>query len=252
MQPAVLNALADVVRNVIGMVITPRATFTRFGKRAPWLAAWIMVLATSLITTGIVFRVVATDTSFETIAKDKIVWDAEAVGLTVTPQVLAEQTEQLRNQRRHWYLFAVYAVLVSTLGLSVFFYVVLKLARANITFRSVFAVVCWSMVIYRVIGGIPTIISLLVTNSADFKPAPPEAWSPTSLARLVSRDDVSHNVYSAISKIDPFLVWWLAVLSIGFATIARNLTATRSVAIIAASEIVYLALNAVGALQGAS
>ena len=50
-----------------------------------------------------------------------------------------------------------------------------------------------------------------------------------AMAHLISRSAVAPNVYSAISKLDILLIWWLAVLALGVA-----------------AEALYLALNATG------
>jgi hypothetical protein len=66
------------------------------------------------------------------------------------------------------------------------------------------------------------------------------------MAQIVSRSAVSPNVYSAISKLDLFLVWWLAVLAIGFSRTSKNLSVARSAALVTATEAVYLVFNAAG------
>jgi hypothetical protein len=136
------------------------------------------------------------------------------------------------------------------LPLSLFFYLVLLAAKAGTTFRKVFAVMCWSFVIYRCVGGIFVILALSIRGAAGFIPAVPEAWSPTSLAHLIPPTAVTPNVYSALSKLDPFLIWWLAVTAIGFSRTSTNLSIAKSMAIVTVSEAIYLALNASGVLAG--
>jgi hypothetical protein len=75
---------------------------------------------------------------------------------------------------------------------------------------------------------------------------PAEAWSLTSLAQLVPPDAVPPNAYAAISKLDIFLVWWLAVLTQGFSGTSDNLTVAKSAFLVVGTEIGYLALNALG------
>jgi hypothetical protein len=52
-----------------------------------------------------------------------------------------------------------------------------------------------------------------------------------------ARNSVGPNVYSAISKLDVFLLWWLAMLAIGFAKVSRSLSRTRSAVLIAGGEV---------------
>jgi hypothetical protein len=66
-----------------------------------------------------------------------------------------------------------------------------------------------------------------------------------------ARNSVGPNVYSAISKLDVFLLWWLAMLAIGFAKVSNNLSLARSAVLVAGSEVLYLFANAAGWLPGA-
>jgi hypothetical protein len=235
-----------------GIVISPSRTFEDINSRPSWVIPFVLLLIFNVAITFVAYRVLVTPSNFERVATAKVQWDASAAGKKLTPADVQQQIDAIRRVRERWYTLPLYAVLVSTLALSAFFYVVLRLARANTTFIKVFSVVCWAFVIYRCIGGSFTLIALLVHGSANFVPAPAEAWSPTSLAQVVARNSVGPNVYSAISKLDIFLLWWLAILAIGFAKISKNLSLTRSAVIVAGSEVLYLFANAAGWLPGAS
>jgi hypothetical protein len=179
-------------------------------------------------------------------ARTKVQWDASLAGPQKSRGTEEQQIGTLRREREYWYLLPLIAVPVSVLAVSIFFYIVLLLARAGVTFLKVLVVVCWAFVIYRCIGGVFTIVALLARGRADFFPGPAEAWSPTSLAQLISRSSVSPNVYSALSKLDVFLVWWLAVLAIGFSKISSSLSVARAAVLVTASEVLYLLVNASG------
>jgi ABC-type Na+ efflux pump permease subunit len=235
-----------------GIVISPAKTFEDINRRPSWVIPFVLLLIFNSAITFVVYRVLVTPSNFERVATAKVQWDASAAGKQLTQAEVQQQIDALRRQRERWYILPLYAVLVSTLGLSAFFYVLLRLARAKTTFNKVFSVVCWAFVIYRCIGGSFTLIALLVHGSANFVPAPDQAWSPTSLAQAVARNSVGPNVYSAISKVDVFLLWWLAMLVIGFAKVSRNLSLSRSAVLIAGSEVLYLIANAAGWLPGAS
>jgi Yip1-like protein len=227
-----------------GIVISPAKTFEDINRRPSWVIPFVLLLIFNSAITFVVYRVLVTPSNFESVATAKVQWDASESGKELTQADLQQQVDAVRRARERWYILPLYAVLVSTLGLSAFFYVFLRLARAKPAFIKVFSVVCWAFVIYRCIGGSFTLIALLVHGSANFIPAPDEAWSPTSLAQVVARNSVGPNVYSAISKLDVFLVWWLAILAIGFAKVSRGLSLTRSALLIAGSEVLYLIANA--------
>jgi hypothetical protein len=235
-----------------GIVISPARTFEDINRRPSWITPFVLLLIFNAAITFVAYRVLVTPSNFERVATAKVQWDAGAAGKELTQADVQQQIDAIPRQQGRWYILPLYAVLVSTLALSAFFYVVLRLARAKTTFNKVFSVVCWAFVIYRCIGGSLALIALLVHGSANFVPAPAEAWSPTSLAQVVARNSVGPNVYSAISKLDVFLLWWLAMLTIGFAKVSRNLSLTRSAVLVAGCEALYLFANAADWLPGAS
>lgn len=232
------------------IVFSPKATFRDINRRPSWILPFVLLLLINLAISFVVYRVLVTDRNFEQIALTRAEWDARAAGTHKPASGLSEQIEAIRNQRNHWYSLPLFAVPVSLLGLSLVFYLILLLAKAGISFAKVFTAMCWSFVIYRGIGGVATIIALLVRGPDKFFPAVPESWSPTSLAHVVVRTSVSPNVYSAISKLDIFLVWWLAVLSVGFVTLSKNLSIAKAVVLVAAAEVLYLVINAAGWFAG--
>jgi hypothetical protein len=229
------------------ILIAPKKAFDALNQRPTWLLPVALIFLFNLLTQFVVYRIIVRDANFDQVARAKIEWDSSSASTSA----LSTQTqlEALRRERRYWYVLPVISIPVVLLALSLFFYVVLQFARAGTTFRKVFAVVCWSFVIYRCLGGIVVLATLLIRGSANFFPAPAEAWSPTSLAQLVPRSAVSHDAYSAISKLDVFLIWWLAVMAIGFSRVSRSLSIARSIAVVASVELLYLALNAAGLLH---
>jgi hypothetical protein len=238
-------------QKLTSIVVAPSKAFDAINRRPTWILPLGLLFVFTLLADFVVYRVVVTDANFERIALAKIDWDAHASVPRQSTGSMGQQIEAIKRQRKYWYLLPLAAIPLSVLPLSFFFYLVLLVARAGTTFRKVFAVMCWSFVIYRCVGGIFVIAALLIRGAEGFIPAVPEAWSPTSLAHVISPTAVSPNVYSTISKIDPFLIWWLAVAAIGFSRTSNSLSIARSTAIVAASEAVYLVLNASGVFAGA-
>ena len=234
------------LEKLTAIVASPNKAFDAIRQRPTWVLPLALFFALNLLTQFVLYRVIATDANFDQIARAKIEWDARAAGLHPTQSGMETQIAALRQQRNYWYAEPLIGVPLSLLPMAVFFYILLRLVQAGTTFRMVFSVLCWSFVIYRGIGGVFIIAALLIHGAANFFPAPPEAWSPTSMAQLVSRSAASPNVYSAISKLDLFLVWWLAVLAIGFSRTSRSLSLKRSTALVATTEIAYLVFNAAG------
>lgn len=234
------------LQRLAGIVVSPAKTFEDINQRPAWVLPFALLLFFHLLGDFVVFRVLITDANFDQMARTKVQWDASMAGSQQQPAKLDQQIDTLRRERQYWYLFLLIAVPVSVLGVSLFFYIVLRLAGAGATLYKVFIVVCWASLIYRCIGGLFTTTALLIRGPANFFPGPSEAWSPTSLAQLISRSSVPPNVYSALSKLDIFMVWWLAILTIGFSKISKTLSLAKSVALVASSEILYLLIHASG------
>ncbi|HEY6945352.1 MAG TPA: YIP1 family protein [Candidatus Acidoferrum sp.] len=232
------------LQRLAGIVISPRKTFEDIQQRPTWILPVALLLVFHLLGDFVLFRVVITDANFDQLARAKVQGDAGVAGRQNSPAEEAQQIDTLRRERVHWYFFTLIAVPLSLLVLSLFFYIVLRLTGTDVTFPKVLVVVCWTSVIYRCIGGAFTITTLLVRGPANFFPGPSEAWSPTSIAQLVPRSAVSPKVYSSLVKLDIFLVWWLAVLSIGFAKISKNLSLAKSGVLVAVCEVIYLLVNA--------
>jgi hypothetical protein len=239
-------------QKLAGLITSPRKTFAEIKADPSWVVPFVLIVLITYVLNFIVYQVLVTNANFDQVARAKVVWDAAEKGIAATPGEIDKGTAVLRTQRSRWYLLPIFGVVVSALGISALFWAIFRLLRAGLTFQKVFSVVCWSFVIYRVIGGALTAVALCVRGPAQFNPAPPEAWSPTSFAHLLSRSSVSPNLYSAISKLDIFLIWFLVLLAIGFSSAARNLSLRTASIVVAACEMVYLMLNAVGALPGAS
>jgi hypothetical protein len=236
------------LQRLAGLVVSPSKTFEDINQRPTQVFPIALLLFFNLLGNFVIFRVLITDANFDQMARTKVRWDASLAGprKPPSPANLDQQIETLRRERKYWYVLPLIAVPVSVLAVSIFFYIVLLLARAGATFAKALVVVCWAFVIYRCIGGVFTMTALLVRGPADFFPGPAEAWSPTSLAQVIPRSSVSPSVYSALSKLDVFLVWWLAVLAIGFSKISRNLTVAKSAVLVTVSEVLYLLVHASG------
>jgi Yip1-like protein len=234
------------LQRLAGIVLSPGKTFEDINQRPTWFLPFALLLVFHLLGDFVLFRVLITDANFDQMARTKVHWDARMTGSQVSEASEEQQIDTLRREREHWYVLTLIAVPLSLLALSLFFYIVLRLTGADAPFFKIAVVVCWASVIYRCLGGICTMTALLLRGSDNFFPGPSEAWSPTSLAQLISRSSVRPTVYSALSKLDIFLVWWLAVLTIAFSKISKNLSRVKSAALVAASELLYLLVHASG------
>jgi hypothetical protein len=162
-------------QKLVGVVVSPTKTFAAIDQHPTWMLPLALLVFFNLLTQFVVFKVVATDANFDQIARANIEWNSRETGSRLTPATVEQELETLRRQRKYWYLTPLIGVPFSLLPLSIYLYIVLRVAKAGITFRKVFAVFCWSFLIYRCLGGIVVIAALWIHGSANFFPAPPEA-----------------------------------------------------------------------------
>jgi hypothetical protein len=118
------------------------------------------------------------------VATEKILWDGRVKGEQESRLMVAQRIEELRRERRLWYLLPLISVPLSMLPLTVFFYLAMRVAKGRASFVKVLAVVVWSFIIYRGVGGLVTIAARLIRGPERFFPGAPESWSPTSLATI--------------------------------------------------------------------
>lgn len=234
------------LQRLAGIVVSPSKAFEDINQTPTQIFPLALLLLFSLFGDFVVFRVLITDANFEQMARAKVQWDASMAGSQKSLGTEAQQIETFRRERESWYLLPLIVIPITVLAYSVFFYFVLLLARAGAPFAKVLVVVCWAFVIYRCIGKVFTMAALLVHGPANFFPGPEDAWSPSSLAQLISRSAVSPSVYAAVSKLDIFMVWWLTLLAIGFSKVSRNLSLAKSTLIVVACEVFYLLVTASG------
>ncbi len=234
------------LQRLAGIVVSPSKTFEDINQGPTQVFPIALLLLFNLLGDFVVYQMLITDANFEQMARVKVQWDASLAGPQKSQGSEEQQIGTLRREREYWYLLPLIVIPVTVLAYSIFFYVVLLLAKAGAPFGKVLVVVCWAFVIYRCIGKVFAMTDLLAHGTANFFPGPEDAWSPTSLAQLISRSSVSPSVYSSLSKLDIFLVWWLALLAIGFSKVSKNLSLAKSAALVTACEVLYLLVNASG------
>ena len=75
-------------------------------------------------------------------------WDGRVKGEQESRLMVAQRIEELRRERRLWYLLPLISVPLSMLPLTVFFYLSVRVAKGGASFVKILAVVVWSFIIY--------------------------------------------------------------------------------------------------------
>src|SRR5881296_2203939 len=105
------------LQRLAGIVVSPSRTFEDINQRPTQVFPIALLLLFNLLGDFVVYQVFITEANFEQMARTE-----------------EQQIGTLRREREYWYLLPLIAVPVSVLALSIFFYIVLRMARAGATF----------------------------------------------------------------------------------------------------------------------
>ena len=138
------------------------------------------------------------------------------------------------------YGFAVVGFpLLAVITAAVFLFVFKTLLGAELSFRQVFAVYCYSLV--------PLIFSSLMSFAVLFLKDPEQfdLQNPilTHIGAFLDATSTSKWLYSLASSVDVFILWVLALLATGLSVAARKISWSTSIACVLGTWAVYVLLK---------
>lgn len=77
-------------------------------KKPSWIFPLAPLIIVNLATAFVVYRTLINDSNFERVATEKILWDARAKGEQESPVMVGQRIEELRRERRIWYLLPLF------------------------------------------------------------------------------------------------------------------------------------------------
>jgi hypothetical protein len=230
-QPASMPARGLTAR-VIGVLTSPRATYTDIAAHPRWLGVLVVVLVAtivptaSLLSTGVGQRAVI----------DQQLQAAEALGRPVTDAQL-ETLKQFAPYAAYFaaasqiVLLPLAALVVSGIAIAIFN----GALGADATFRQVFAVVLFS----SVVTGLRALFSTPLNYARE------SLSNPTSLAAVLPFFEDNTFGSRLLGSIDLFLIWWIVNLAIGLGVLYRRRTAPIAVTIFVVYGAIALTIAAV-------
>jgi hypothetical protein len=105
-----------------------------------------------------------------------------------------------------------------TLFLSGVFALGLMIMAAQTTFKKILSVVAWSGLATTLVYYIVAAASLMVRDPSTVDPTQPGSIAATNLAAFISVE--SRPLQSVLASIDIFTIWFLILLTMGFAAIS--------------------------------
>lgn len=126
---------------------------------------------------------------------------------------------------------AIIGPFVILLLLSVFYLIALKIMKAQFDFMNILNVVGLAMLISGIGSIIAVVISILKGNLTSVGPG-----------LLFSEESAGQKVYTMLTKIDLFSIWFYAVIAIGLSKIAR-VSIAKTAAVVFGLWIVYILVS---------
>lgn len=126
---------------------------------------------------------------------------------------------------------AIIGPFVILLLLSVFYLIALKIMKAQFDFMNILNVVGLAMLISGIGNIIAVVISILKGNLTSVGPG-----------LLFSEESAGQKVYTMLTKIDLFSIWFYAVIAIGLSKIAR-VSIAKTAAVVFGLWIVYILVS---------
>jgi hypothetical protein len=216
---------------LVGVIVSPGATFKSIAAHPKWLGA---VLVVALVVCAAQFAFLSTKVGQDA-TYDQQVKTMENFGVTITPE-MSQGMEAGLAKARYW---TVAAILVMSFVFTAVFagigYVVFtSLMGGTGTFKQVMAVVAHA--------GAISMLGQLFTVPLNY--ARETVSSATNLAVFLPFLEENGVLARFAGMIDLFIIWWLIVLAIGFAVLYRRKTGP----IFASFLGVYVTIAAIGAI----
>jgi hypothetical protein len=185
-----------------------------------WLLPWIVYVVVSIVAAQLVLGNPSLSSQLERMMReqfDRTMQPAIIEG-TVTPEQAEQQFEQFGNPHSPWFtLLSTGGTLIGSLvvlfALSLFYLLLGKSAmRATATYMKVVEVIGLTFFV-GTLERIVTTALMFVTDSIQASP---------SVALFLSDVDLENKTHLALSKLNLFTFWDIAVTSIGLSTIFRK------------------------------
>ena len=223
----------------LGVIFSPRSTYTAVTQRPRVLGALLLILA---ISAGLTVALLSTEVG-RTAALDQQVRQAEAFGRPMTDQ----QYQQMERILPYFgYIGAasqvVFFVIASLVVAGLMFAIFNALLGGDATFKQVLAVVVHS--------GFVISVQQLFVIPLDY--VRESLTSPTTLAVFAPFLEETTFVARFLGAIDLFLLWWVVSLSIGLGVLYKRRTGPIATGLLITFVAIALVIAAVRtALSGA-
>lgn len=223
-------------RSLINTIALPGEAFKEINRRPTWLAPIIIAAVAMMAGNAIYYWRV--NPNWEQRVRARIDQHTLTTGQTMTPEQVEKQVAFAKTMGRFFIVLPVVNMLGFCLIVAGFYFVAFGLGFLSAPpYRKVLAVVAWSEAANRVVAAVILILVLILFDKAKLQSL------DTSLSSIVVVNlgallpsTASPPVKSLATSLDIFAIWFLVLLSIGFARIAevraKKITIWKSAALV--------------------
>jgi len=214
------SKLAVITERLIGVLLWPSETFESINRRPTWLAA--IVIATSGVIFGNLFFNWRVNPDWEQLTRARTMERTQSTGEQVTPEELERQVAISKTVAGYFTALPIILVPATCFFLATLFTFGFKLlSHTEVSFRKILSVVAWSSAATKLAATI-LLIAILLARSRDSLEGYDPARSSLLLSNLafVLPQDAAATVKSLFYSLDIISIWYLILLTIGFAAIA--------------------------------
>lgn len=240
-EPARLGPFA----RLTGTLLSPGETFADVNRKPTWIAPMIIAIATVLASTF--FFQWRVNPDWDSIMREQIKKRMASSNQSLTEEQMQQQIGFGKSIAKFSPLIAavftpiIYVVLAGIFALGLMF------IQAKTTFKKILSVVAWSSAATGIVATVVTIASLMVRDEESLRSIDPTQGAgiiPSNIAAFLP-SETSAVIKTVAGSLDIFTIWFLILLTIGFAAIAgsRKITTGKTATVVFGFWAVYVLLK---------
>ncbi|HSO75762.1 MAG TPA: YIP1 family protein, partial [Blastocatellia bacterium] len=233
------------IQRLGGTLFSPGETFEDVNRKPTWIVPILIAMVTILAST--LFFEWRVKPNWDQIMVSETRKRVEKSGQSLTEEQIQQQAAIGATFAKFAPLLAVVFTPIIYLILAGIFALGLMFIQAKTTFKKVLSVVAWSGAATGIVALLVTVAVLFVRDPAELRNLNPSEFGnivPSNIGAFLSSDTAAA-IRSVASSLDVFTLWWLILLSIGFAAIAgsRKITSSKTGAMVFGFWLVFVVLK---------
>jgi hypothetical protein len=215
-------------RHLIGIFIAPRETFAEIASRPRWvvplLVAWIASMSVGYLFAHRVF----TDQAVERVARTVVQRDLAQQGSARSPteEEIRIRAESVQRLKRLWPVGTTVELLVLVFGISLLFLWLMRILGERPGYRASVAVTSWSWMVWTVVFAVLAWLRVGLADPATLDPTDPYTLSLIHLGHFVPAR-APRLLRVVATNLSLQNLWFLGLLAVGGAVLARRASAAR-------------------------